>query len=1418
MPRMPELPITRHWTPVERSHDGVDPFFIDSGDWYRLVLLPETRSLAEFADAPCLFLLGEPALGKSTAIRQEAVRLRTALPPSNCVLRRNLAEVSSDGALDGLFADPTIRDWWGDETTLHLFLDSYDECLRRYPVLKPRLLAHLRNLPLGRLRLRIACRSGDFPGHLPGEVDELWRTTVPEEDDPVRVLRLEPLSRAAVRDWAAARGVDGEGFLREVDRRNARPFATRPVTLNGLLRGFAGDGLPVTEVELYAEACRELCTEPNPDRRREPDLTPEQLLAVAEWIAALTTLVGKDLVWLGAPADAPDGSLPVDVLVGGDDEAGGTRVAAVRRAVEEALERCALFAVQDASLVRWSQQTYREFLAARYFGRRLRDKTKALQFLEHPGRPGSTGRSVAPQLAEPAAWLAAMDEGVAAWIVEHDPAVLLRGRHHVFPSVRPSLASWLLEEESRGRAVNVRWSVEQARAALDHPGLSDQLRSVLDDRGAGEEGRSLACQLAGACGRGDLQDILVETALDDQKPLLVRWSAVVALGEVGSDWALARLRPLLNSIAGDASEDHRLRAQVLAAVWPAHLSTTEALDYLRERQIAAGDEYGTVMGGRFVARMEQDHLVEALGWISANAGRPDRGLEFLIGEIMSSAAARADVDAVRVVLAPAILGRLRHHYSVGNREQDVIEGLVRLPEQARRHLANDLVGLLEPSDEATWELADLLASLDLPFDAAVAGAKADDPGIGLFWERVLRRDPRTWTKPGSLDALREAAASARDGSAANRRLTALVDDAVAGAAERARASGTREEAGRTPRANRQRQVEGWLARAEIEPVGAWCHLGRELNLNEETKTWILDFDLAGTPGWREAPPERRRRIIDTALRFLQHLPAHPPADRLTDWVAVSGYQAAALIASEAPPDLDTLTAAEWRYWLPGLAETGSGTSNTQPLRDLVAVAYGRFPNDLRAELPTILRLDAVPPFAGTLLDAFDPLWDGALSDVLAGALEEGDLSGVAREEVLSALLRHGDRRAVDLALAWVVSVDEDRGRAVAASRRLLIHGGSEAVARLVETLATRPDLARDALEAVAPLDGPGDAPWSRLPERVLADLYLLAADLFPPDGDPEFRAGVHHQVEGREMVGRLRDRFLRWLADLGTWPALDELDQVIDRRPDLALPPAERRDAEQAALRRTWVPIDAPEAVLDAVADERRRIVRNSDQLLDLVLESLSRLQEDLTQHGAAADLWSEWNVANVLRFRPKGELSVSDYVRRFLDRDLRRCTIAANREVENKRDNETDILVQYIDRDDRGREVRRLAVVLEVKGNWHHEVLSAMESQLATRYLTHSETDRGLYLVAWFNCERWDPDHSARNTPAGHTLETLRSEMARQARSLTNDHRRVEAVVLDAALPAPAPRAGRNRTERARGGTGRLKATRGKPQGRGTP
>lgn len=514
MPPRVLSPHLRLWAPV--GDEPTPGFAVEDSDWYRQVLAPEVKRLDELVDVPCLFLLGEPGMGKSTSLQAEVDRLRENPMSGHLVHSADLAEISSDAGLDDLFSQPVLERWRDGEDTLHLFLDSYDESLRRYRALKRRLLGKLRDQPLHRLRLRVACRAGDFPGHLPADMQAIWPS--PPDDGPtvVRTYLLQPLSRSTVRAWADADGVDSESFIAAIDRHNARSFAARPISLRPLIAQYRSGQFPESEVALFDGSTRSLRREVNPDRGDEVTHSEEERLAVAERIAVLTTLAGKDRVWTGDPAETPDGALPLGEIVGGQDDVEGITVVVDRSAVQETLAS-ALFTVLDLHLMGWSQQVYREFLAARFFARRLYRTGAAVQFLEHPGRPGSIRRPIAPQLAETAAWLAAMDEEVAAWIAEHDPGVLLRGRHHIPTSLRLGLVDWWFAEERQGRTVEVRRTSEQLRDDLSHPNLANQISDLLTDRSAFPRARMLACDLAGVMQGDGVAPTLAALALSDDE-------------------------------------------------------------------------------------------------------------------------------------------------------------------------------------------------------------------------------------------------------------------------------------------------------------------------------------------------------------------------------------------------------------------------------------------------------------------------------------------------------------------------------------------------------------------------------------------------------------------------------------------------------------------------------------------------------------------------------------------------------------------------------------------------------------------------------------------------------------------------------------------------------------------------------------
>ena len=78
-----------------------------------------------------------------------------------------------------------------------------------------------------------------------------------------------------------------------------------------------------------------------------------------------------------------------------------------------------------------------------------------------------------------------------------------------------------------------------------------------------------------------------------------------------------------------------------------------------------------------------------------------------------------------------------------------------------------------------------------------------------------------------------------------------------------------------------------------------------------------------------------------------------------------------------------------------------------------------------------------------------------------------------------------------------------------------------------------------------------------------------------------------------------------------------------------------------------------------------KRFVESNEQLLNVVIESLYRLQAEL--HGELAAVGDLWNNQEK-EWWPKQEEDISDYIARFLRKDLSERGVVVNREVQIRR------------------------------------------------------------------------------------------------------------------------------------------------------
>jgi hypothetical protein len=308
----------------------------------------------------------------------------------------------------------------------------------------------------------------------------------------------------------------------------------------------------------------------------------------------------------------------------------------------------------------------------------------------------------------------------------------------------------------------------------------------------------------------------------------------------------------------------------------------------------------------------------------------------------------------------------------------------------------------------------------------------------------------------------------------------------------------------------------------------------------------------------------------------------------------------------------------------------------------------------------------------------------------------------------------------------------------------------------------------------------------RLSERHLQDLYVWLKTHFR--GASELRTSGCHYVTEDEMVHDLRRTIIESLVGQGTYDACVVIGELIHVLPEERGYLAWRlHDAELNARSNAWMPPPV-HTVISLLQTPHRRYIASARDLLVVVLESLARLEVQLLgTPPAAIDLWSYDGSGNRRdHFRPKDEEDLSDYVVRWLKGDLAAARgIVANREVQPRRGQKTDIWVSAVvppSRRTKSDAFETCTIVIEVKGCWNADALTAMETQLVERYMKENALRHGINLVAWFLCDRWHAlDNRKRATPRA-TIEEMRELLARQAQNVVRGQSglQVEAVVLD--------------------------------------
>ena len=607
--------------------------------WY--IYNPEAKTLEELTNIPCLILLGEPGIGKSYVLKKEYDKLKHNGINAELIQLRNCTENKLERKLEKVKIE--IKKY--KEDIFYLFLDDLDECQLRIDNISDILIDELKNFPLEKLYIRIACRATEWPKAFEEELKKLWNKSLDNEflskiveitflkyispgiiiaweflfikfpqlftRDKIQVYNLAPLRLIDVKEGARRNKLNEENFLMEISKKEVVPFASKPITLKFFLKEYKkSNKLPKEKVGIYYMGCLGLCEDS--ERRRESiklrgKITEKQRFILASRIAATTKFCNKYGIWMGSNLDeVPDEDIIEQDLFGGVEIIDGQKIEASKVAFRETLDT-GLFHSIGLNRISWERKPFEEYLAAYYLIHNKMKTKQIMNLIVHPFQ-----KKLIPQLHEVSAWLASMNSDIFKEIMEIEPLVLFRGdlaqradieKEELLKKILDYYEKEQLPEKSELREYY--WK-------LKHKNLSAQLRPHLLNI-ENKIIRKMAIVISGACDLKDLQNDLLSIILNPLEDIEIRETSAYILLYIGNKETKEKLKPLAIKGVGKDPDD-QLKGIALKANWPQNISAKELFKNLTLQKKGKGEYY------RFISKDIFKHLTVkdfpiALEWV-----------------------------------------------------------------------------------------------------------------------------------------------------------------------------------------------------------------------------------------------------------------------------------------------------------------------------------------------------------------------------------------------------------------------------------------------------------------------------------------------------------------------------------------------------------------------------------------------------------------------------------------------------------------------------------------------------------------------------------------------------------------------------------------------------------------------------------
>lgn len=1166
-------------SPIQLSNVGY--LLRPDSEWVHL-FNPALVKLESLVAVPCLVLLGEPGIGKTSELKHFQTFTQNTLEA--VAYWFDLHGYQTETMLyKQLSKAPVFQSWLVGSHALHLFLDGFDEGILTIPVLANLLPRILEECPISRLYLRIASRAADWSSTLEGELRRLWG------EEEVRVYQLAPLRREDAAEAAVSQKLNAEQILHEVAQKDVGPLASRPLTLRFLLNTYQKrEALPSTQMELYAKGCRILCEETSNFRRStgfRGNLSSEQRMIVASRIAALTIFTNRAAVWTGLDLDDRESAITLRELRSGSEMVDGHEVIVSEEVLRETLNT-GLFSSRGSELFGWAHRTYAEFLAAWYLVQHQVSLPQILSLIIHPDE---NNKRLVPQLHETAAWIATMRPDVFDQIMRIEPEVLLRSDVATAEAKdRAALVDALLHLQDDVRQIHLFRNLRGFYWKLTHADLSAQLSHYIIDSSANEAVRLLAIDIVEACKLYTFQQSLVNLVLDSSESQLVRTEAAHAIVHIGDEAAKGKLKTLAFGTVEDDPSDE-LKGYALQAVWPTHMTAAELFAVLTpaRRQHFSG-AYQRFLSSHFIRQLRSADLPLALKWVEERVSRGDGRYRYSIlfpitDDILLESWKHLDTPGVLEALARVIVVSVERFEVIEDQENHELVQLVD-DDNKRRHVLAAVLHEFSQRQSDSLLLFDYTPRLLLQRDVLwllehLLQAETDS------LQEVVARLIGCMIKINDVDLMNTVWTVCQNNPYLAAEFSWLLQPVKLGSpeAKQMREAYLREkqhevrlqELAQRPDSPSMEQIARLLDECEQDSISLWNRVYQELVYRPDGTAYQNEFKRDVFPGWAIADEAIRARMIEVATQYVKSFEPQPEDWLGTDHIPLSTlvvYQTLQLLMREMPSFISALAAEQWRKFVP-IIFTWCVPEDVPVDRDLLKLAYRVVPDAMIQAMTLLIERQGKLSQEPLVIQKVESCWDDHLAHALLEKVKDVELALGSLECLLRTLLQHHLDEAREFALALVASPlleEREKLRALIAAKLLLRYAEDAGWSVVWAAMQRDEDFGMKLIAKFAQSFSDWVPP--QLTEDQLADFYIWLVRHYPPSQYPIVLEASFAGVA--DSTALWRDALLSSLKNRATFQACEAIRRISRELPELDQFSLRwtLQEAQELARRQTWEP------------------------------------------------------------------------------------------------------------------------------------------------------------------------------------------------------------------------------------------------------